>query len=138
MAALAPTPGMTHYNAAKGGLAAASEALRGELAGTGVHVVTVYPGIIASTAMAQTAMAKYGPSRAISMFPTGTEETLAALVHRAIRRKQARVIYPRSGALSRWFPGTTRWLVDRFTPKLTPAGTTGIAGAAQREKALPA
>jgi short-subunit dehydrogenase len=118
MAALAPTPGMTHYNAAKGGLAAASEALRGELAGTGVHVVTVYPGIIASTAMARTAMAKYGPSRAISMFPTGTEEVLAALVHRAVRRRQARVIYPRSGALSRWFPGTTRWLVDRLTPKL--------------------
>jgi short-subunit dehydrogenase len=118
MAALAPTLGMTHYNAAKGGLAAASEALRGELRGTGVHVVTVYPGIIASTDMARAAFEKYESSKMLSAFPRGTEEVLAALVHRAVVRRQARVIYPRSGALSRWFPGTTRWFVDRFTPKL--------------------
>ena len=121
MAALAPTPGMTHYNAAKAGLAAASEALRGELRGSGVHVVTVYPGIIASTDMARAALAKYEPSKMLAAFPRGTEETLASLVHRAVVRKQARVIYPRSGALSRWFPGATRWFVDRFTPKLVSA-----------------
>lgn len=118
MAALAPTPGMFHYNAAKAALAAASESLRGELRGTGVHVVTVYPGIIDTTEMAQTAMAKYEPSWLLTRAPRGNEETLAALVRRAIDKKHDRVIYPRSGVFSRWFPGTTRWMLDRFTPPL--------------------
>ncbi len=118
MAALAPTPGMAYYNAAKGGLAAASEALRAELRPLGVHVVTVYPGIIASTAMAQAAMNKYGDSAAMSYAPRGTEEMLAELTLNAITARRDRVIYPRSGALARWFPGTTRWLMDRFTPAL--------------------
>ncbi len=125
MAALAPTPFMTHYNAAKGGLAAASEALRGELRGTGVHVVTVYPGIIASTAMARAALDTYEPSRLLSAFPTGTEEKLAELTLRAILHRIDRVIYPRSGVLSRWFPGATRWLLDRFTPPLRALGGAG-------------
>jgi short-subunit dehydrogenase len=122
MAGLAPTPGMTHYNAAKAGLAAASESLRGELRGTGVHVVTVYPGIIASTEMAKAALEKYEPSKLLSAFPRGTEEELARLVRVAIDKKHARVIYPRSGAMSRWFPGATRWLMDRFTPPLRALG----------------
>lgn len=118
MAALAPTPGMAYYNAAKGGLAAASEALRAELRPLGVHVVTVYPGIIASTAMAQAAMTKYGTSSVVNLTPRGTEEVLAKLTLSAITGRQDRVIYPRSGALARWFPATTRWLMDRFTPPL--------------------
>ena len=118
MAALAPTPGMMHYNAAKAGLAAASESLRGELRGTGVHVVTVYPGIIGTTDMARAAMEKFEESKLISAFPHGSEEELSRLVRLAIERKTARVIYPRSGVLSRWFPGTTRWVLDRFTPPL--------------------
>lgn len=118
MAALAPTPGMFHYNAAKAALAAASESLRGELRGTGVHVVTVYPGIIESTDMAKAALQKYEPSWLLSRAPRGSEEVLASLVRRAIEKKHDRVIYPRSGAFSRWFPGTTRWMLDRFTPPL--------------------
>ena len=118
MAALAPTPGMTHYNAAKAGLAAASESLRGELRGTGVHVVTVYPGIIDTTEMAQAAMEKFEESKLLAMYPRGSEAELSRLVRLAIEKKRARVIYPLSGALSRWFPTLTRWVMDRFTPAL--------------------
>lgn len=41
-AALAPAPDRVHYHAAKAGLAAAFESLRGELRPSGVDVVTVY------------------------------------------------------------------------------------------------
>ncbi|MEQ1508233.1 MAG: SDR family NAD(P)-dependent oxidoreductase [Myxococcota bacterium] len=117
MAALAPTPGMTWYNAGKGGLAAASEALRGELRGTGVDVLTVYPGIIPETAMAKAALDKFhGDQLLVRLQPTGTAEGLAAVVVRAIRRRSARVIWPRANAVARHFPAATRWAMDTFTP----------------------
>ena len=118
MAALAPTPGMTWYNASKGGLAAASESLRGELRATGVNVLTVYPGIIDATEMGRAGLAAYQPSRSVALQPRGTPEALAKLVLQAVEGRGARVIYPRFNHLARWFPGTTRWVLDRFTPAL--------------------
>lgn len=117
MAALAPTPGMTWYNAGKAGLAAASEALRGELRGTGVDVLTVYPGIIPDTDMAKNAMHVYdGGSLAVRLQPTGTPAGLAAVVLDAVKRRRARVIWPRANAVARHFPAATRWVMDAFTP----------------------
>ncbi len=118
MAAIAPTPRMTYYNASKAALAAASEALRGELRTTGVHVVTVYPGIIPDTEMGEKGLATYAPSKLLALQPTGTASTLADLIHRAVRRRQPRVIYPRVNAFARHFPNATRWFMDRFTPPL--------------------
>ena len=125
MAALAPTPSMTYYNASKAGLAGASEALRGELRGTGVDVLTVYPGII-ETDMAERGIAAYGPSRALRMQPRGDAAVLARKLRRAIERRRARLVYPRVNVLARWFPSITRWVMDRFTPRL------GVGGAALR------
>ncbi|MCB9679342.1 MAG: SDR family NAD(P)-dependent oxidoreductase [Alphaproteobacteria bacterium] len=116
-AALAPTPGMTWYNAAKGGLAAASEALRGELAGSGVTVTTVYPGIV-QTDMADAAIRAFGPSLALRLQPVVTAEVLAERVVRAALAGRARLVHPRFYALTRWFPAVTRWLMDAFTPAL--------------------
>jgi short-subunit dehydrogenase len=118
LAALAPTPRMTYYNASKAGLAAASEALRGELRGSGVHVLTVYPGIIDETAMAQAALARYEASPLVRLQPRGTAAGLARRVRRALERRSPRLIYPSANRVVRWFPGTTRWLMDRFTPAL--------------------
>jgi short-subunit dehydrogenase len=114
LAALAPAPGMFYYNASKAALAAASEALRGELRGTGVNVVTVYPGPV-RTAMEQAAWTKF--ERSVKV-PTGTTGELAVMVRRAIERRRARIIYPRIYATARWFPGTARYLTDRLTPRL--------------------
>ena len=122
MAALAPTPGMTWYNASKAGLAAASEALRGELRGTNIRVITVYPGIIADTDMARSALDRYhgADSLAVRLQPVGTADALASVVVRALERGKARVIWPRINTLARHFPATTRWVMDTFTP--SPSG----------------
>lgn len=123
MAALAPTPGMTYYNASKAGLAGASEALRGELRGRGVNVVTVYPGII-ETDMARAGLAAYERSPGLSLQPRGDAAVLARRIADAVEGGRARVIYPRLYVLARWFPTITRWVMDRFSPplKLPAAG----------------
>lgn len=115
LAALAPTPGMTYYNASKAGIASASEALRGELLRTPIQVVTVYPGII-ETDMGRAGLAAYGSSKAISLQPRGTVGTLARKVRQAVIRGDARVIYPGVYRLARLLPGVTRFVIDRMTP----------------------
>jgi short-subunit dehydrogenase len=123
MAALAPMPGMFYYNAAKGGIANASEGLRGELRGTGVHVVTVYPGPV-DTDMGRTGYTKYEESWTTRLSPLGNTEALAKLVLKAIDRKRPRVIYPRLYAVALSFPRIARWFTARFSPpiKRLPAG----------------
>lgn len=117
MAALAPTPAMTWYNAGKAGLAAASEALRGELAGSGVDVLTVYPGIIADTDMAKAGLEKFHGDRiVVRMQPTGTSTELAERVVRAVEARRARLIWPKANTVARHFPAATRWFLDTFTP----------------------
>lgn len=115
LAALAPTLGMYHYSASKAALAAASEALRAEVAPQGIHVVTVYPGPV-RTKMAQAAVDRYAEDPT-GILPVGNTAALARLVVRAIERRKARVIYPRAYVLARMFPGITRWVMDRMSPR---------------------
>lgn len=121
MAALSPVPGMLYYNASKGGLANASEALRGELWGTGVNVVTVYPGPV-HTDMGTKGIAKYEQSAAAGLAPWGTSDELARLVVRAVELRQARVIYPRAYSVSLLFPNISRWFSLKFAPRLKGGG----------------
>lgn len=115
MAALAPTPFMTAYNATKAGLAGGSESSRAELRKLGVHVVTVYPGPI-DTPMGRNGYDAYEASFSARATPMGQAGPLAKLMRRAIEKKRARVIYPRVYTMARWFPGTTRYFLDHFTP----------------------
>lgn len=115
MAALAPTPGMFFYNASKAALAAASEGLRGELRGSGVHVVTVYPGPV-RTPLEERGRAALNENVASKYTPTGDADVLARMILAAVDRKHPRVIYPRVYGISRHFPNATRWMLDRFTP----------------------
>lgn len=124
MAAIAPTPGMFFYNAAKAGLAAASEGLRAEVKRHGIHVVTVYPGPVTS-AMEAAGRAAYEETAGAKLAPTGDPDVLARLVSRAVEKKKPRVVYPRMYALARHFPNATRWALDVLTPPLkalTPGG----------------
>jgi short-subunit dehydrogenase len=115
MAAIAPTPGMFFYNAAKAGLAAASEGLRAEIKPHGIHVVTVYPGPVTSDLEAA-GRAAYEENASSKYAPTGAPEVLARRIARAVAHRRPRVVYPRFYALSRHFPNVTRWALDALTP----------------------
>lgn len=115
MCAITPMPGMYYYNASKGALAAASEGLRGELDGTGIHIVTVYPGPVA-TEMGTTGLAKYESTWASRLSPLGNADELARLVMRAVDKRKARVVYPRSLAVAMLFPRLARWVTAKLTP----------------------
>jgi short-subunit dehydrogenase len=116
MAALGPTPGMYFYNAAKAGLAAASEGLRAEVKKDGIHVVTVYPGPVTSD-MEAAGRAAYEGGVA-GRLPGGSPEVLARMIADAVQKKRPRVIYPRMYGVARHFPGMTRWALDALTPPL--------------------
>jgi short-subunit dehydrogenase len=117
MAGLTPMPGMFYYNAAKGGLANASEGLRGELRGTGVHVLTVYPGPV-DTEMARKGYDAYEASWSARISPQGSTEGLARLVRRGVERRTARIIYPRFYVTALWFPRISRWVAARLSPPI--------------------
>jgi short-subunit dehydrogenase len=119
MAAIAPTPGMFFYNAAKAGLAAASEGLRAEVKKHGIHVVTVYPGPVES-AMETAGRAAYEEHASTKIAHAGTPDVLARLIADAVAKRRPRVIYPATYALARHFPNVTRWALDTLTPPLKP------------------
>ena len=120
LAAIVPTPGMMHYNAAKGALAAASESLRAELSGTNVNVLTVYPGPVA-TDMEAAAVEAYGNAAAVRFLPRGTPEGLAKKVLRAVDHKSARVVYPAIYGVTRWLRPFATWMTELTAP--APSGT---------------
>lgn len=117
MAGLIPTPGMMHYNAAKAGLAAASESLRVELKSSGVNVFTVYPGPVKSP-MEDVARQKFEDSFGAKNAPMGDPTVLAKKIARGIQKKQARLIYPSFYKASRYTRVFSQWVTDTFAPKL--------------------
>ncbi len=120
VAALVPPPLQTYYAASKAGLAAFSEATRGELAGSGVHFLTVYPGPV-TTPMGEASYAALGGRDNVPKVPEGSPQVLALRIRRAMDKRRKRLIYPRFYVMSRWMPWLGRWMVDRFGPKLPPA-----------------
>ncbi len=116
VAALVSVPMQAFYGASKAGLAMFSETLRAEVAGTGVHVLTVYPGPV-TTPMAEAATAKFGGRDRLPPMVEGDPDELARIVRRALERQAPRVIYPRVYAASRWFGPLARAIVDRFAPR---------------------
>jgi len=114
LVALNPMPWMYHYSASKSGLAAASETLQAELKGTGVSVLTVYPGPVA-TAMEKAARDKM-QSFIANALPTGTPKKLAKLIRKAVKKKRERIVYPQLYEFSRIFRNFSQSLLLKFTP----------------------
>lgn len=126
-AAFSPAPYFCHYTATKGALGNFSESLRMELRRTGVHVLSVYPGPI-DTPMGERNWGQLEPSFSSRLAPRGDTKTLARLVRKAIRKRRARVIYPRFYALGWWLPSIGRFMAEHFVPKATGARTPPLAG----------
>jgi short-subunit dehydrogenase len=117
VAALVPPPLQTWYGASKAGLGGFSEALRGELRGSGVQVITVYPGPV-RTALGEAGWAAFGGKKGlIRILPEGSPEELARRIRAAVERGRARIIYPRFYAATRMFPVIARWATDLGAPR---------------------
>ena len=117
VAAFVTLPGWAYQSASKTASALFSETLRGELEGTGVHVLTVYPGLT-DTPMAQGGLDTYGRKGLATMIPLGSAETLAKRLYRAVERRKKRMIYPRYYAVVRWFPRISAWFTALFAPRV--------------------
>jgi len=117
VAAYAAPPGMAAYAASKSGLASFSEVLAGELKGSGVHVVTVYPGPV-RTAMGDYGASAYEPSWTVDKQPWGTPEGLAERLVEAVEKRRRRLTYPRAFGAVRHVSTAARPVLDAFTPPL--------------------
>jgi short-subunit dehydrogenase len=115
MAGLVPLRGAAYYGAAKAGLALASEIARAELAPSGVHVLTVYPGPVSSE-LERAARAQLPSSWRTRLVPTGNAEALAALVVRALVRRAPRVVYPPFYSVAERALGLARRVAERLSP----------------------
>ena len=98
MAGKVTLPGCAFYGAAKAGLAMASEIARRELAPSGIQVLTVYPGAVAS-ALESHARDQYGRTLLTRLIPTGDPEVLAQKIVDALDGRRARLVYPSIYAL---------------------------------------
>lgn len=109
VAAFVTIPGWAYQAASKAGSATFSEALSTEVAGTGVHVMTAYPGMT-DTPMTQAGLDAYGRKGLVSRIPLGDAATFARKLRAAVERRDTRFIYPGFYAFARWFPSIARWL----------------------------
>jgi short-subunit dehydrogenase len=117
LAALVAIPDWVYQAASKTASATFSEALRVETRGTGVHVMTAYPGMT-DTPMTQGGLDAYGRKGLAAMIPLGDAATLAKGLRRAVERRKKRFIYPRFYSIARWFPRIAGWLSARLAPRV--------------------
>ena len=117
IAAVHPMPGSAHYSSSKAALASASEAARTELAGSGVHVLTVYPGPVRSE-MHAAAVEAMGHDWTTRLVPTGEPDELAERVVRALEARRDRVVYPRAYLPGFWLPRVAGAILERFSPSV--------------------
>ncbi|HEX8206809.1 MAG TPA: SDR family oxidoreductase [Solirubrobacteraceae bacterium] len=110
-------PGFGAYAATKGALGVATETLRLELIGTGVHVLEAIPGPVDTAVQGETRLAP-GIDRMLDRVPLGDAGECARAILRAVDRRRARVIYPRRTAVAMHAPMLARWDTRRTAAKV--------------------
>jgi len=109
-----------YYAMSKAALSQATETLRLELRGSGVHVVHVAPGRIDTPMLAEFTLV-LGSDGVFSGSPLGDPRELARRVVRAVVAGRRQVVYPRVLTLTRAVPTLSTRLVDRFSKPIDPA-----------------
>jgi short-subunit dehydrogenase len=95
------------YAATKAALALATETLRLELLGSGVHVLEAIPGPVDTAVQAETRLVP-GIERMLDRVPLGDAATMARSIVRALERGRGHVVYPRRAALAHLLPALAR------------------------------
>ena len=116
MAGRVSIPGCAVYGAAKAGRSMASEVAHAELRSRGVHVVTVYPGPVAS-ALERGARAQYAQTALARAIPLGKARSLARQVLDALEAGEARTVYPSLYRVGFEVVGIASKLALSFGPK---------------------
>jgi short-subunit dehydrogenase len=101
------------YAATKAGLVAFSESLRQELAGTGVGVSVVSPGVVSTSFFDR----RGRPYARRSPRPIGAEKAADAIL-RAVRTGKAQVFVPKWMAFPAWLRWAWPWLYRRGAGRL--------------------
>src|SRR6266545_3951341 len=117
MAQLMTWPMMGHYTASKAALALATETLRLELQGSGIHVLEVIPGPVDTAIQGETRLVP-GLDRVLARSPVGDPARLARLVVRALERGANRIIYPRLLAAAYVAPSLARCTTPRLVARV--------------------
>jgi NADP-dependent 3-hydroxy acid dehydrogenase YdfG len=112
-----PWPGATGYTAARGAVRAFTAALRTDLRGTGVRVIEIVAGKVATTYFDHNPGSEERIPRITRLVPTSTPEQVAAAIVRGIERDQPRVVTPAMLGLvllgHALAPGLVDWLMWR-------------------------
>jgi hypothetical protein len=127
MAAVAPFVLTGHYAASKAALTLATDTLRMELHGTGVHVLSVLPGPVATNMLTE-AKEIPGMNGLLDLVPQGDPDELARLVVRAMERRREEIVYPRPLWFARTFPSITRLVWPLMNRKLDGNDTRVVKG----------
>ncbi|HEV2814196.1 MAG TPA: SDR family NAD(P)-dependent oxidoreductase [Solirubrobacteraceae bacterium] len=123
--------GFGAYASTKAALSTATETLRLELIGTGVHVLEAIPGPVDTAVQGETRLAP-GIEKMLDRVPLGDAREMARRIVRAMDRRSAHVIYPRPAALAYHLPSMarrdTRRVAKRVARELDPAVREGLDG----------
>ena len=124
-------PGFGAYAATKAALAVATETLRLELIGTGVHVLEAAPGPVDTAVQGETRLAP-GIDAMLDRVPLGDARECARAIVRGIDRRRAQVVYPKRAAVALHAPTLARWDTRRIARKvvgsLDPEVRAGLEG----------
>ncbi len=118
LAGVAPWVFTGHYSSTKAALALASETLRLELNGSGVHVLEVAAGPTETALLAGARRDVPGAAAAMAWGPRGNTRALARRVVRGLERRHKMFVYPRPLAITPFAPMAARWLMARIQRKL--------------------